>query len=193
MSFTTKHLATLYGKSETTIRNWAIEFAEYLSPTATPQTGKNRFYTVEDLKVFALVAEMKDQDQTFEQIHIALQSGQRGNPPDLSEQDIHTMAIGERERRIALEVEALQRTIVQLRQDLREAQEKAAQVAQVTLENAQLKAALEYTRTDLEMGRMQLREAQQRIEALAKELGEAYVKGVLDTLREKGDLPRKTE
>lgn len=193
MSFTTKHLATLYGKSETTIRNWAIEFADYLSPTATPQSGKNRFYTGEDITVFALVAEMKDQDQTFEQIHLSLKSGQRGDPPDLSQEDIHTLAVSERERRITLEVEALQRTIIQLRQDMREYQEKADQVDEINLENARLKATMEYLKSDLDLNRAQLKEAQQRIEALAKEMGQSYVKGVMDTLREKGDLPKKSE
>ena len=36
-----------------TIRNWADEFQDYLSPTATPGRGKHRMYTLTTL-VFAL-------------------------------------------------------------------------------------------------------------------------------------------
>lgn len=66
-----------------TIRQWSIEFAEYLSPSASPsEKGKHRLYNDDDWTVFSLVAEMKDRGVTFEEIHLALKNGQRGELPD---------------------------------------------------------------------------------------------------------------
>lgn len=215
MSYTTQHLAVFFGRSKATVRNWSVEFADYLSPTATPEEGKVRYFTEEDLKVFALIADYKDRDQTYEQIHMALSSGARGALPDLSESEIQSLATSERERRIALEVEALQRTIVQLRQDLHLAQEKANIVDEVNLENMRLKTQLELTQQQLEEVKKttldQLSQSQQRsqemearlekligqynkrIEELSLQIGREYAKGVLDALREKGELPPKKE
>jgi DNA-binding transcriptional MerR regulator len=213
MSYTTQHLAVFFGRSKATVRNWAVEFADYLSPTATPEEGKVRYFTDEDLKVFALVADYKDRDQTYEQIHLALSSGLRGTPPDLSEQEIQSLSTSERERRIALEVEALQRTIVQLRQELHQTQEKAQKVDEVNLENMRLKTRLELTQQQLEEVRKQTQQevshahsrAQEleqrlndaiakyskRIEELSQQIGREYAKGVMDALREKGELPKE--
>ena len=205
MSYTTQHLAVMFGRSKATIRNWAIEFAEYLSPTATPQEGKIRFFTAEDISVFSLVADYKDREQTYEQIHLALKSGTRGDLPDLSEHDMQSISTSERERRVSLEVDALQRTIVQLRTDLQEAREKADQFDQVNLENVRLKTSLDHTQQELENTRSQAQEriaalqkqfdqANKRIEELAleagREAGKQYAQGFLDAMREKGELPK---
>jgi DNA-binding transcriptional MerR regulator len=205
MSYTTQHLAVMFGRSKATIRNWAIEFAGYLSPTATPEEGKIRFFTADDLAVFSLIADYKDREQTYEQIHLALKSGARGEPPDLSEYDMHSISTSDRERRVTLEVEALQRTIVQLRIDLQEAREKSALFDQVNLENVRLKTSLEHTQQELENSRNQAQErmvalqkqldqAQKRIEELAleagREAGKQYARGFMDAMRDKGELPQ---
>ncbi len=37
------------------IKDWSFHFSEYLSPQANPQKDKQRFYTLEDIRIFAYV------------------------------------------------------------------------------------------------------------------------------------------
>lgn len=82
MNHSTIQTAELFNVARETIRKWAIEFESYLSATARPPEGGVRRFTVEDIEVFALVAEMKEQGKVFDDIHAALRSGQRGQIPD---------------------------------------------------------------------------------------------------------------
>lgn len=82
MKYTTQHIQALFNVSHQTVKNWVAEFATYLSPSATPESGRARQFTEEDLRVLALVSEMKTRSATYEDIHAALQTGQRGTLPD---------------------------------------------------------------------------------------------------------------
>lgn len=83
MKYTTQHAQAIFNVSHTTIKNWTKEFAEYLSPTATPEANKARQFTEADLAVLALIAELKaNRSASFEDIHFALRSGQRGTLPE---------------------------------------------------------------------------------------------------------------
>lgn len=76
--FTNKYIADKYGVSREAARQWANQFADYLSPTATPEQGRQRNYSIDDLKVFALIADMKAAGKHTPEIHAALAAGQRG-------------------------------------------------------------------------------------------------------------------
>src|SRR5215218_4213516 len=80
--YTTSSVARLFGVTPATIKNWTLEFAAYLSPTARPEAGKRRVFTEEDLTVFALVNDYRNRGFGYEQAHIALRMGTRGNLPD---------------------------------------------------------------------------------------------------------------
>ena len=95
----------LFKMSSETVRQWAIEFEDYLSPTASPGSGRMRLFTVDDLQVFALIAELKENGKTFEEIHAGLKAGQRG---DIPETDIDTAI----EVRAAMEVRVLQQKLI---------------------------------------------------------------------------------
>lgn len=82
--YMTKDITRLFGISAQSVRTYATEFAEYFSPTATPETGSQRNFSEDDLAVFALVVESKRLGKTYAQIHIDLAAGQRGNPPNTS-------------------------------------------------------------------------------------------------------------
>lgn len=83
MIYTPEDLRKRFNVAKETLRQWSIEFAPYLSPSATPtDKGKHRLYTDDDLGVLALVAELKDRGVTFDEIHLALKNGQRGDVPD---------------------------------------------------------------------------------------------------------------
>lgn len=78
---TTKQLSDFLNVSTETVRGWSIEFARYLSPTATPSAGRHRRFTDNDMRVFTLIAELKNSGLLYEDIHAALTSGQRGDLP----------------------------------------------------------------------------------------------------------------
>ena len=78
--YQTKDVVKRFGVSPQTVRTYADEFGHYLSPTANPPAGQQRNFTDEDLSVFALVVQLKHQGFTYEAIHAALSSGQRGDP-----------------------------------------------------------------------------------------------------------------
>lgn len=74
-------MATLFRVSRETIRGWSNEFGDYLSRDATPGEGRTRQFNDDDVRVFALVAEMKEAKMQYADIHAALQNGQRADPP----------------------------------------------------------------------------------------------------------------
>ena len=189
MGFSTKEVAAYYGFAEQTVRKWTIEFEEHLSPTANPGNGKNRDFTVDDLEVIDLIAEHKKRQATYDAIHAALKAGQRGNAPELTEQDLQVLAATEGEKKAALEITTLQRTIIDLTERLNRAELRAAAVHEVEKENTRLETRLEMTETDLAASRAALKEAQSRVEALIKEAGEQYTKGVMETLQRMGQFP----
>ncbi|MBK7180971.1 MAG: MerR family transcriptional regulator [Chloroflexi bacterium] len=70
--------AKTFDTTRSTIRNWTREFSDYLSPSANPPAGHERKFTDQDGQVFALVAAMRQNNASYEAIHAALSSGERG-------------------------------------------------------------------------------------------------------------------
>ena len=191
MSISTKDIATYYGYSKPAIRAWAMEFAEYLSPTANPGQGRNRVFTVEDLEVIDYVAQRKREQATFEQIHVELKRGSRGKAPDLTEKDLKLLSATEAEKRVSIEVAALQRRIVDLTGQLATAEKRAAETDALRVKLATVENTAELTKQQLEETKVALKEAQARIESLIREAGEQYTRGVMDMLERTGQLPNK--
>ena len=77
-----KEVAQLFGLTVEGVRKYAIEFRDYLSPTADPGENQKRLFTDEDLAVFALIVELRKRGKHYEDMHAALKSGQRGTPPE---------------------------------------------------------------------------------------------------------------
>ncbi len=70
------------GVSDSTIRKWTATYAEYLSPSATPETGKERLYTDDDVAIFNTVYILSQQGKIHEQILEAIAAGVQLEPPD---------------------------------------------------------------------------------------------------------------
>lgn len=120
----TQDLCDLFGLSHQTVKNYTREFAAYLSPTATPSAGRTRQFTEADLQVFSLIVEMKGSGSTYEDIHLSLSSGQRGDIPQSEPQS----------SALTLRVQSLQAALTNLEQQLQvERLEKAQLVGQVKL------------------------------------------------------------
>jgi DNA-binding transcriptional MerR regulator len=115
-TFSTSQVAKRFGVADQTVKNWAAEFAAYLSPTATPEPGKKRAFTVEDVAVFALVHDMVGRGRDPEAAHAALSAGQRGtNSALVQAQTGDNLIVVQQER------DRLQGAVMELRAQLTEA------------------------------------------------------------------------
>lgn len=179
--FSTKHAQALFRvASPQTIRNWANEFQNYLSPSAKPGSGNARRFSEEDMRVLALIAEISSQGRPFEVVHAALASGQRGELPNLTPEEIDVLVAGEVERHLSLQLHEA-RDIAQRLQDELDALKVVVQPLHD--ETVRLKAQLEEAHKQVEDYRQQVRESQETLRRVEREAGEAYYRGRLDEAR----------
>jgi DNA-binding transcriptional MerR regulator len=180
MAYRTRHITKLFDISEETVRVWVGEFAEYLSPTATPGKHKQRVFTEADMEVLSLVSERKKQGDTFADIHLSLKNGQRGN-------------ITDRESRLAFENDHLQRMLVESQEQLKVAQRELEELHAVRDENIRLKAQLDSSQSHQERLEAMIDRLSKRIEEITMQAGREYGKGIMDALREKGEFRNSDE
>lgn len=141
--YQTKDIIRQFGVSPQTVRTYADEFSRYMSPTANPPAGQQRNFTDEDLAVFALIVQLKRQGATYETIHAALASGQRGDAFQQADFLNEAEASANRE---SSSVVALRRELVALKQlhetelqELRSERDKAVGQAEAYKEQLQAK------------------------------------------------------
>ena len=175
MNYSSKHLALLFGVSLETVRNWCDEFNDYLSMTANPGKGRHRSFTEEDMGVMSLVSQFKRQGMMYEDIHVALKSGERGEIPALGLEEISALANDDNERALTLQVESLSRQLQTLHIELEKAKE-------IEKENIRLKADLETERKMRQELEKNSRELTDRMMEIQRELGKAQ--GILEYLQE---------
>lgn len=131
--YTALQASTAFKIARETIRKWCMEFADYLSPTANPGKNRDRFFNDDDMKVLALISDMKATGRTYADIHAALGAGQRGQVPELKP----IPRTNERTQLLVMEKE-----VDDLRASLSEALEEGQrQAGQIELLQQQLKDA----------------------------------------------------
>lgn len=190
--YSTPEVAAFYKRTDQTIRAWAEEFVRYLSPTANPGKGRGRSFTLEDMQVLALVADMKDRSATYEDIHAALQSGQRGDSPSLSDGDMKLLKATEGEKRAAIEIQALQQHIIDLKERLNRAELRAIEADEVRRELVRSETKREMLQSQLDTSIQQIATLQEEVRKLSSELsreigeakGQAYIAGYRDGMKE---------
>lgn len=111
-TFTTSQVAKRFGVADQTVKNWAAEFADYLSPTATPQKGLKRSFTADDVAILALVHGMVGRGRDTGAAHAALQAGQRGETGMVAAQTGDSLIEVQRDR------DMLQGAVMELRRQL---------------------------------------------------------------------------
>jgi len=146
MDYTTQHIQSLFGISHQTVKNWCKEFGDVLSPTARPESNKQRIFTDSDVMVFAKAHEMLKQGKNYADVRAALAAGQRGQLPDTSLELMPAPVSGQ---------------VLALREALTVVQE----------ENRRLQSALDEQRGRDKLLEQQLADAQAEIKALNREIG----------------------
>lgn len=182
--YTIRDVAALHSITTESARQWAIEFAPYLSPTASPGDGQKRAFTDEDMEVFDLVAKLKKAKRTYEDIHAALRSGQRGVAPQLPPSDIQALALVEGERRLVAQVDRLTGLLADRTQQLDQLKAELEAAKKAQLEAAQLKAQVDYLEADRQQLKAEAKALTDKVEALAERAGREYAKGYVDALKE---------
>lgn len=167
-SYTAQQVATMYQISDETVRKYAIEFIDYLSPTANPGDGRTRFFTEDDMRVLSYVVERKKTGAVFTDIHTELRNGQRGEPPALEPEEISALTTDTDRRRLELQVELLTGELQATRGEL----ERLRQIEKQALRNeAKLEMLQEQLSKTEEKYEQERRELQARINELERELG----------------------
>lgn len=142
-------MANILDVSRETIRAWSYEFVDYLSEDAKPGEGQRRHYDNDDVRVLALVAQMKQKRQPYAEIHVALAAGERADPPEgasalTSDTDKKTIMLLEQEiTSLKEQVDQMQRDVAQaslLREQLEEAR---GEIARLNREIGKLEGRLE--------------------------------------------------
>jgi len=162
-TWTTKQAAQLFEvASPQTIRNWAKEFEEYLSPTARPSDGDSYLFTEEDMMVLGLVAALRNEGKKAGDIHAALRAGQRGLAPLYAPQLVEGWMTALEDRGLALQVQDLKRTIQTLILEREKLETQVARSQADHEENIRLHAQLEMIQQQLNDMRERLQEEYQR-------------------------------
>lgn len=175
-TYKNKDMQVLFNISPDTVRVWSEEFHQYLSPMATPGTGKHRTFNDEDLRVFALIAQQRDQGFDYESIHAALRVGARGELPDVTDERALT-------QHAELQLTLARDMVVRLESQLRETEERAKVLHD---ENIRLQTSEKHARDLVEQVAKERDAAQSEIQRLQRELGKLEAK--LEILQEqKGD------
>lgn len=180
MRYTTQHVCTLYDVSPQTVRNWTEEFSRYLSVLAVPGKGRNRLFTDDDMRVFSLIASSKDNGAVYEEIHASLASGQRGELPELPPDEANALVVSDQQQKILMLSQ--QALAMQTERDM-----ALAELRKTQEEMIRLNERLQGRDDRIQQLDAQLQKLQQRVEELSREIGEAYVKGVMQTLNKKSD------
>ncbi len=134
----------LFDISHQTVRRWSEEFEQYLSTNATPPAGQMRLFTEDDVSVFSLVAQVKNNGGTYEDAHARLRAGERGDIPDKppSEQQkqivMSQLAIQNKELRQQVESLTQQRDLFE--EETRELRDKVIRL-ETRLEEAEKRIA----------------------------------------------------
>jgi len=80
MGYSTGAVGKFFDVSRETIRQWAIEYGDYLSPGANPAKGAYRQFTEDDMTVFAYIVQAKSGGLSPDDIAINLKNGERAEP-----------------------------------------------------------------------------------------------------------------
>lgn len=74
--FSISQTAKLFGVERKTILDWSYYFSEYLSKSSNPPKREQRFYTIEDIRIFAYVLLYWEEKPDIEYIKYGLNSGE---------------------------------------------------------------------------------------------------------------------
>lgn len=199
MQYRSQHVATIYGITIETVNVWAREFSKYFSPTANPGQRRTRLFTKDDMAVIDLIATLRKQQMSYDDVHANLASGQRGNPPEVDPEQVQAIVSTEHETRLALDNERLKMALVDAQQALKKAESELARLrdledkairleAQIEAERASKKELLEHQESQRQELQSQIAALHQQIKELAMQAGREYTKGFVEGIKNREEV-----
>lgn len=155
MEYKSEIVQSLYNITGQTVRNWSNEYSDFLSDDAVGGENKHRVFTEDDLKVFALIVELKAKRLNTDDIKATLATGNRGEVPNTT---------GIIPVDTALKITRLESQILQYKQNYDHALEE---IEQLKLDKARLEGELK----SLSTVRNQLAEEHEKRDKLMREIG----------------------
>jgi len=166
-------VATRLKIATSTVRQWAAEYREFMSPHAAGGEGQHRSFIELDMRVLYFIREAKQRNERFEEIEPVLKNLQEDSWTDLpyipEEPNMASVPmVPEAAAQGALDAErrSLLREISFLHEQLKERDETYRE---------QLKERDQTYREQIQNKDMQLKEQHERIATLMRELGEVDV------------------
>lgn len=184
--FSTGQAAAVFGVVEQTIRNWSKEFKAYMSPTATIGGGRTRYFTIEDMRIFALVAQMTEDGYHYDDVLLSLANGQQGDLPAVLVPPETALALRSSET-----YQKLERITQQLMEITQQRDEALATMRQLENRNILLEEQLRAKNQRAEELAGEVQKQDTKIEDLLRELarlnqeiGNSYSKGLLEGIQQ---------
>lgn len=190
MSYQTKHLVALFKIAPETLRQWTIEFKEYMSPAANPGANKQRFYTVEDVQVLGIISDQKKAGFTYDEIHAALKAGARIEEPILTPEELEEIVGSDEDSQLAIQVSQLQHNLALAQEALKKAEIRLAEMKNLQEEKirleTELKSAEKYHAAEVTRLQETIDRLNQQIQLFSGQSGEQYAKGFQEGWRQRG-------
>jgi len=130
MEYRARHVTYLYKIKPETLNDWVIEFNKYLSVPKKSGRGHHRKFSPTDCTVIGYIKELREQDFSFDEIHVNLSLGNRIDPPIQSPQEIDIaikvsevaslgIPLGFEEQDLLAQVNELEARIIELQSDIK--------------------------------------------------------------------------
>lgn len=192
--YSTKHAQKLFDvRSDQTIRNWIKEYQEFFSFEATPGKGTDIILSEEDMRVLDLISSMRSERRSAEDIYATLKSGERGNAPAYTPEELDLLVRGDYDKFLTTQVDELNLKVEQLTQE-NEALRNAIQPVhdrniQLEAERTGLEKQIEELKNQLERERerseritdQERTRSQEQMERLLREIAELrYKMGLME-------------
>ena len=172
MEYKSEIVQALFNITGQTVRNWATEFASFLSDDAVGGDNKHRIFTQDDLTVFALISELKAKRMSTDDILATLATGNRGELPENITTGIVPVDTAIKITRLESEVELYKQSY----------EKSLIELQQLKLDKARLEGEL----SSLSVVRDQLAEEHTKRDALMREIGKLEAK--LEMIQDKNEI-----
>jgi septal ring factor EnvC (AmiA/AmiB activator) len=194
--YTTKHAQRLYNvKSDQTIRNWIKEFQEFFSANTAPGKGVDVQLTDEDMQVLSLIASMRVERRPAQDIYATLKSGQRGELPQYTPEEMEALVKGDIEQYLSTQLNELNYQIAELTDKLEQANRDVERMREALQPEREARIRAETERTALERRledmTSEVQEMRRRYEAQVQDERERNEKLMEKYLREIAELRYK--
>lgn len=133
----------MFNISSATVRKWADEFSDFLSPSANPPSGTTRRFTDEDMRVFATIIRLKDSSMVTDEVIAELETGTLDDLPIQIPDELIEVASNSTGALILKAIEQFEQRLDKLENGL---DKKDTEIASLNQEIGRLKALLEIER-----------------------------------------------